>query len=187
MDFEWGSEYSLKFISNVGLITSNGPFGHNIMSAEWTHMLSYKPFMVSVSIRPGKASHANMLESKEFGVSLASAGQDVAASVAGGFTGKEVDKIALLQELGVEFYDGKKIKVKMVKDASLNAEFKLVKKIEAGSHTLFIGEAVELSALPKPPLAYHQGQYWLLGKNVKKPSEETREKIKLLGEKHKRV
>ena len=174
-------------MTNVGFITTNGPFGHDVMSAEWTHMLSYKPFMVSVSIRPGKASHANILKTKEFGVSIASAEQEVAASVAGGFTGKEVDKIALLEELGFKFYDGKKINVKMLQGASMNAEFKLVKKIQAGSHTLFIGEAVELSALPKPPLAYHQGKYWGLEKNVEKPAAEMRGKIKLLGEKHKRV
>ncbi len=29
MDIPWGSEAAKKFITNVGLITSNGPFGHN--------------------------------------------------------------------------------------------------------------------------------------------------------------
>ncbi len=31
MDFKWSSEYHQKFITNVGLITSDGPNGPNII------------------------------------------------------------------------------------------------------------------------------------------------------------
>jgi hypothetical protein len=36
-------EGSNKFITNVGLITSNGPFGADVMGCEWTHHVSYNP------------------------------------------------------------------------------------------------------------------------------------------------
>ena len=41
MDIPWGSEGTRKFVTNVGLITSDDPHGNNIMAAEWTHLVSY--------------------------------------------------------------------------------------------------------------------------------------------------
>ena len=31
MDLPWGDEKTIQFITNVGLITTKGPFGDNIM------------------------------------------------------------------------------------------------------------------------------------------------------------
>ncbi len=50
MDLPYGDIKTWKFATNVGLITSNGPVGHNIMAAEWTHMVSYSPGLIAVSI-----------------------------------------------------------------------------------------------------------------------------------------
>ncbi len=35
MDFD--DDRINKFVTNVGLVTSNGPHGQNIMACEWTH------------------------------------------------------------------------------------------------------------------------------------------------------
>ncbi len=51
MNLPWGDEKSNKFVTNVGLITSNGPYGHNIMAAEWTHHISYNPGLIAVCIQ----------------------------------------------------------------------------------------------------------------------------------------
>ena len=56
MDLPWGDEKTVQFITNVGLITSNGPFGDDIMSAEWTHHVSYSPGLISVCIGKSKAT-----------------------------------------------------------------------------------------------------------------------------------
>ena len=32
MDLVWGDEKTRQFITNVGLVTTSGPFGHNIMA-----------------------------------------------------------------------------------------------------------------------------------------------------------
>ena len=37
MHLAWNDRRTRQFITNVGLITSNGPAGLDIMSAEWTH------------------------------------------------------------------------------------------------------------------------------------------------------
>lgn len=184
MDLPWGSDESWKFVNNVGLITSNGPYGRNIMAAEWTHHISYSPGIIAVNIMAKDATHANIMKSKEFGVNLAAFDQNIVASVSGGSSGKNVDKIAVLKDLGVEFYGGKKINALMVKGATLNAECRLLKTIELGDHTMFIGEVVEVSASSKEPIAYHRGKYWKLSEQIQKPQPEVINKILKLVEKH---
>ena len=108
------------------------------------------------------------------------------SNVAGTNSGKGVNKIEPLKELGFKFYKGKKIKPMMVADSALNAECKVIKEIELGDHVMIVGEVVALQVNGKEPLAYHKGQYWTMDKNVKKPSDKERERIISVVEKHKK-
>lgn len=186
MDIPWGSLESSKFATNVGLITSNGLYGNNIMSAEWTHHVSYSPGLIMINVGFDKATEANIKETKEFGVNIAAADQNIVASVSGGSSGKEVDKISVLKELGVEFYKAKKINVLMVKDVALNAECKAIKAVKLGDHRAFVGEVVSLSASGKESLIYHGGKYYSVGPQIEKPPQEFRDKLAKLIEKHKK-
>ena len=186
MDIPWGSSESAKFVTNLGLITSNGPHGNNIMTAEWTHHVSYSPGLIAVNIRPSDATHENITKSKEFGINLAAFDQNVMSSIAGGSGGRNVDKIKVLEELGIEFYKAKKINTLMVKGAALNAECRLVKAIELGDHTMFVGEVVEISSIDKQSLVYHGGKYWKLGEQIQKPSQDMLAKIQKFVEKYKK-
>ena len=96
MNIEWGDE-RLQVVTGVGLITSNGKHGNNIMAAEWTHHVSYDPGLIAVHIGNHKATAQNISETKEFGVSIASEKQNVISSIAGGQSGKDYDKIAALK------------------------------------------------------------------------------------------
>lgn len=159
MDLPWNDERSNKFITNVGLITTNGPYGVDVMACEWTHHVSYRPGLIAVCIGPNKATHENIKQTKEFGVNLCSTDQSIMSSVAGGYTGSRYNKINALKELGFEFYEAKKIKVTMIKGAALNIECILSKEIPLGDHTTFIGEAIKASNnADKVPLAYHGGK-----------------------------
>ena len=175
-----------KFITNVGLITTDGPYGPNVMACEWTHLVSYSPGLIVVCIRPHKATAQNIMKTKEFGVNICSVDQSVMSSVSGHYTGKEYNKIEALKELGFKFFSAKKIKTLMVEGSAANIECKLIKFVDIGDHPLFIGEMVDISINPKEPLAYHQGEYWIMDKNVEKPSKEVREKIINIVEKHKK-
>jgi len=187
MDLKWGSEESRKFITNVGLVTSSGPYGDNVMACEWTHHVSYSPGLIAVCINPKGATHANIKETKEFGVNICSTDQSVMSSVSGGNSGKSVDKIKVLEELGFKFYKANKIKVPMIKDAALSVECKLFKEIPLGDHTMFVGEVVEVSVDPsKEPLAHHKGKYSVVGERIEKPPVEELDKIKKLVEKFKK-
>ena len=187
MNLPWGDERTKQFATNVGLITSNGPYGHNIMAAEWTHHVSYEPGLIAVCINPRDATHANITKTKEFGVNLCADDQNVMSSVAGGNSGKSVNKIEALKELGFKFFKAKKINVLMVEGAVVQLECKLVKKIELGDHTTFVGEVVEAYHLSgKSPLVYYNQKYWKVVDNIPKPPQEEIERIKSIIEKHKK-
>ncbi len=186
MNIPWGSPEAGKFVTNVGLITSNGPHGYNIMSAEWTHHVSYSPGLIMVNVGFNKATEENIKKSKEFGMSLAATDQNIIASVAGGSSGKDTDKIKVLKELGFEFYKARKIDVLMVKGAALNIECKLIKKMKLGDHVMFVGEAVEVSASEKEPLVYCSGKYNKIGEQVQKPPQKEIEKMRKIVEKYKK-
>ncbi|MFH1895755.1 MAG: flavin reductase family protein [archaeon] len=187
MDLPWGDEKTGQFITNVGLISSNGPVGNNLMAAEWTHHVSYSPGVIAVCINnSNKATSENIRKTKEFGVNICSVEQVKLARISGRNTGKEVDKITALKELGFEFYKAKKIDVLMVKDAALNAECKLVKEINTGSHSMFLGEVIEAGVSGKKPAVYHKGRYWKLGEEIPVPSEKEMQGIQKVIEKHRK-
>jgi len=185
MNIPWGSDPAKKFVTNVGLITSTGPYGDNIMSAEWTHQVSYEPGLIAICLKSSEATHTNIEETKEFGVNLSAQDQNVLASVAGGNSGKNVNKIEVLKELGFRFFRAKKINALMVGGAALNVECRLVNTIELGDHTTFVGEAVEVHQVTvKEPLVYHGQKFWKFGDNIPWTSEQEMNKIKSIVEKH---
>ena len=142
------------------------------------------PGLIAVSINPTSATLKNIRETKEFGVSLAANDQNILASVSGGSTGTETDKIKVLEELGFEFYKAKNIDVMMVKGAALNLECKLIKEIELGSHIMFVGEVVDVIVNDKEPLGMHKGRYWKMETPIEKPPQKELDKINKITEKH---
>jgi flavin reductase (DIM6/NTAB) family NADH-FMN oxidoreductase RutF len=184
MDFPWGSEYHQKFITNVGLITSDGPNGPNIMAAEWTYLVSYTPGQIIVAVGPNKATGENILATKKFGVSIASEKQNWVASIAGGSSGHQVNKIDALKEMGVKFVKGKKLDQLLVEGSSLMAEVKVTDILPKGSHTLFIGDVIDARTTSEKPLAFHQNKYWKMDTLIEKPSDEKRAEMKAIVENH---
>ncbi len=184
MELPWNDPRSNKFATTVGLITSEGTNGPNIMACEWTHHISYNPGLVAVSLGHTKATVENIRQSKEFGISICSIDQSIISSIAGGYSGSEYDKINAIRELGFGFVKANKIKTLMVKDAALNIECTLYKEIIFGDHIMFIGEVIEASHSEKQPLVYHDGKYWLLESMIK-PNKEEREMMRKSLEKYK--
>ena len=177
-----------SFVTGVGLITSTGPHGDNVMSAEWTHQISYEPGMIAICLNPGRATSENILAMKEFGVNIVATDQNVFASIAGNNRGKEVDKVSALKELGYQFLPGTVIKAPMVAGARMRVECTLVEHHVYGDHVMYIGEAqhVEVDET-KEPIAYSKGKYWKFGDQIIKPAEEELARIKVVVEKHRKA
>ena len=93
MDLPWNDRRTRQFLTNVGLITSDGPHGPNVMAAEWTHHISYSPSLIAVNIR-GTGTTAQNIKVSEFGVNLAPEDQNILCSLTGRYSGKHLDKVA---------------------------------------------------------------------------------------------
>jgi flavin reductase (DIM6/NTAB) family NADH-FMN oxidoreductase RutF len=172
VDLPWGDPRTATFATSVGLITSDGPHGPNMMACEWTHQLSYSPGLIAVCIGPSKATAHNIEATKEFGVNIAATDQNVLSSIAGKNSGKNVDKIKALEELGFKFFKAKRIRAPMVEGAAMMAECRLVDTKTYGDHVMFVGEIVELyPATGKQPLVYHNTKYSAPGQSIPKPDE----------------
>ena len=184
MDLGWGNEKASKFVTNVGLITTEGPNGANIMAAEWTYYVSWSPALIAVHLGGGKTAKAtseNIMATREFGVSIAASDQNVISSIAGGSTGREVDKISVLKEMGAQFYASKGIKPLLLRGAATNIECRLIEAKELGDHTMFIGEMVSIETdLAKSPLLYSFGKYYKEGEKLHKPEQGVLDKIEQL-------
>jgi len=187
MDLPYGEERTKQFVTNVGLITSNGRYGYDIMACEWTHQVSYMPGLIAVCVNFKDATNANISKAREFGVNLCASNQNVLSSIAGNYSGKNYNKIEALRELGFKFFKAKKIDAMMVEGAAMNAECRLFKKINLGDHTTFVGEVVELYPVKaKDILVYHGLRYWKIGDNIPKPPPDELERIKEIVEKHRK-
>ncbi|MBI1871991.1 flavin reductase family protein [Candidatus Collierbacteria bacterium] len=186
MNIPWGSKETDKFIGIVGLITTTGPIGENIAACEWTRLISYKPALIAINTEPNDATTENIRATKEFGAGIATSDQATLVSVAGGSTGREMNKIEALKELGFKFKLASSIKAPLVEGTALNLECKVIQEIVLGDHIMFIGEVVAAETGAGEPLAYYQRLFYKLGENLPKPSDEERERIKSTVTKHPR-
>ena len=155
------------FTTTCALITTDGAQGPNVMAAEWTFNISYRPFLILVSIDPGNRTHDLILESKEFGVNLVTEEQVTAMGLAGHYSKADTDKLS--SEL-FETYPAQKIRAPMIQGALLNAECRLVETHVLGDHTAFVGEVVSFRVNPEArPLILHHGSHRLGERLVRTP------------------
>lgn len=151
------------FATTVSLVTTRSSKGDNVMAAEWTFNVSYDPLLVAVFVNPHHATHAAILETKEFGVNLACEEQYALASFAGGFSHSEAEK---LTSAAIRTRPGRAIRAPMIEGSLAQLECKLVATFKAGDHTEFVGEVVAAQADgEKKPLILYRG-YRRLGEKI---------------------
>jgi len=155
-----------SFTTGVAFITSRGSRGPNVMSAEWTFNVSYEPFLISVHLDPESATAEAIDETKEFGVNIVAEDQVAAMGFAGHFSRKETDKTTSGR---FEFFDARRIGAPLVRGALLNAECRLVNRVEMGDHVAFVGEVVDFEVdQTKKPVVLHRGSRHLGERIVRK-------------------
>ena len=115
----------------------------NVMTAAWGGLCASVPPCVTVSIRKERASYQNILRRKAFTVNIPSTAQVVQADYAGLVSGKNVDKFS---EAGLTPVKGEWVDAPYVQEFPLILECRLLQTPEVGSHTLFIGEIVDVKA-----------------------------------------
>ncbi|HII40982.1 MAG TPA: flavin reductase family protein [Thermoplasmata archaeon] len=155
------------FTTTCALITTDGPHGPNVMAAEWTFNVSYRPFLILVAIDPGNRTHDMILESQEFGVNLVAEDQVAAMGFAGHYSKADTDK---LSSEAFDTFPAKHIRAPLIRGALLAAECRLVAHYPMGDHTAFVGEVVEFSVgSEKSPVVLHHGSRRLGERIVRAP------------------
>ncbi len=187
MDIPFGGQEASKFAGIVGLITTTGPVGDNIVACEWTRLISYSPGIVAVSLHLPDASTQNIKATKEFAVGIAAVDQALLSSLAGSSSGRQFNKIEAAKELGFTFKPATLVKAFLVDGAALNLECRVTEEHPQGDHVTFFANVIAAATGDKAPLIYHQGQYWMLGENIPKPTDEVRAHIKEVLAKHPRI
>jgi flavin reductase (DIM6/NTAB) family NADH-FMN oxidoreductase RutF len=165
----------------------------NVMTAAWGGICCSKPPCLYVSLRKATYTYSNIMERKAFTVSIPSETFTKEADYFGMTSGKTVDKFAATELTPVK---GDFVEAPYVKEFPLILECKVIKIVEIGLHTQFIGEILDVKAdsdilneknLPdiekmKPiiwniaGMTYNKvgnsmGQAFSLGKEIKKDAE----------------
>jgi flavin reductase (DIM6/NTAB) family NADH-FMN oxidoreductase RutF len=147
--------------STVGLITSVGPRGTNVMTAEWTYMVARRPPHFAVGCQTTNYSTRLILDRGEFGLTLCDASMASLAEFEGSFSGADVDK---LPSAALELRDPVVTGCPTVIGGPLSAECRVVNVVDLPDYALVVGEAVWLTTdevANKDPLVKHGGMYQL--------------------------
>ncbi len=118
---------------------------YNLITVAWCGTVASDPPQLSISIRRERYSYAPIAESGEFTVNLPDAAMVAALDNCGVVSGRDTDKFALHQLTAVR---GSRVAAPIVGEAPLSLECRVVKTLDLGSHTMFVGEilAVQVSA-----------------------------------------
>lgn len=117
----------------------------NLMTASWVGVCASSPAAVMIGLRPATYSHGNIMARKAFTVNIG--GEDLAryAAYVGRVSGRTRDKFAAT---GLTPVKSALVDAPYVREFPLIVECRVTNTVEAGSHTLFIGEIVDVKADP---------------------------------------
>ena len=123
----------------VVLITTRSKNKDNIMTAAWCFPLSFDPPLFGVSISSKRHTFSLLQEAKRFAINTTAPGMEDAAMLCGRNSGKDMDKFA---KSGLTKEEARKIDCPLIKESPLSIECELVRTIDTGDHTLFVGKLV---------------------------------------------
>lgn len=140
---------SLSAPSPYTLVTSLDKNGRpNALGVAWVTRTSFEPFLILISIDPGRYSYEGIQIHKEFVLNYPSQDQADAAWICGTKSGREGDKIKLS---GMKLIDSAAVKAPTIEGVTVAFECKVVNQFKTGDHTVFVGEVVHMSGNPDKP------------------------------------
>ncbi len=124
----------------VVLLTSVGKDGKaNIMSAAWVTPLSKNPPLIAVSIGKGRYSHRLIEESGEFVINIPTKDLVKQVELCGRKSGMYLDKF---KASGLTAKPSKIVAPPIIDECVGHLECRVVNRVSAGDHTVFIGEVL---------------------------------------------
>jgi flavin reductase (DIM6/NTAB) family NADH-FMN oxidoreductase RutF len=115
----------------------------NVMTAAWVGICSSKPPSVYVSLRKATYTYNNLLERKAFTISFPSEEYVKEADYFGIVSGRDSDKFSTANLTPVK---SDLVDAPYVKEFPMILECKVIKTIEIGLHTEFVGEVIDVKA-----------------------------------------
>ena len=130
--------------SPVWLICSYDAEGRpNMMTASWAGVVCSKPPCVAVSLREATYTFGNIKEHGAYTVNIPSEKLAAVAAYAGVVSGRDTDKFA---DTGLTAVKSDLVDAPYIEECELVIECRLIKTVELGLHTMFIGEIVDVKA-----------------------------------------
>ena len=130
--------------SPVWLICSYDAEGKpNMMTASWVGIVCSKPPCVAVSLREATYTFGNIKAHEAYTVNIPSEKLGAVSAYAGVVSGRDVDKFAAT---GLTAVKSDLVDAPYIKECELVLECRLIKTVELGLHTMFIGEIIDVKA-----------------------------------------
>jgi flavin reductase (DIM6/NTAB) family NADH-FMN oxidoreductase RutF len=148
-----------KFATGVTVITTEIHGNVHGMTANAFMSVSLNPKLVLVSIGKKAQMLKYIQESKTYAVNILSQDQKVLSMNFAGQLEKQVD--VEFEQLGG---------LPVIKDALAQISCRVVNEVQAGDHTLFIGEVVDINIIDQNPLLFFSGKYHQLAQNENVPA-----------------
>jgi len=127
----------------VILVSSRYQSKNNIITLAWQTPLSLDPMLLGVSVGHDRYSHDMIKNSKEFVINVPHKLLLSQTHGCGRVSGAEVDKF---EKYNLHPRDSQKIKTPGIKECIANIECELYRSVNAGDHTLFIGQVLFAAA-----------------------------------------
>ncbi len=113
----------------------------NAMAVAWGGVVSSDPACVSVSIRSSRKTYENIMKKNAFTVNIPSAKYVKEADYFGIETGKNVNKF---DKTGLTAEKAEYVEAPYIKEFPLVLECEVLKTVEIGVHTQFIGKIIDI-------------------------------------------
>ncbi|KKP27668.1 MAG: Flavin reductase domain protein FMN-binding protein [Parcubacteria group bacterium GW2011_GWA2_31_28] len=144
----------------VALITCKDNSGKvNVTPIGWFTLCNSKPRCWAICLYHKHFSHKVIAETKEYVLCLPSYSQKEDILYCGSVHGWDVNK---LDHCKLKTLPSKKIKAPILKDSIACFECKVIKSVDGGDHTLFIGEIVESYVSERKDKVYNLGERHLI-------------------------
>ena len=125
----------------VGTYDSEGK--PNVMTIAWGGICCSKPQSVNISLRKATYSYSNIIDRKAFTINIPSEKYAKEADYFGIATGSKTNKFA---DTGLTPLKSDLVDAPYVKEFPLILECKMAHNTEIGTHTLFVGEIIDVKA-----------------------------------------
>lgn len=140
-----------SYATGVAVVTTavdGQPYG---LAVNAFSSVSLDPPLVLVCVSTTAQTHEHLLRGEHVGINFLAHDQ---VDTANAFARSGGDKFATVAwrpgESGVPILDG----------VAAHLEFRIQQRVEAGTHTIFIGAVLDADAPARPPLVYYDGRYF---------------------------